>query len=323
MPRYIRNTVILAKVETTAGTDAVPTGLADAVLVSAMTITPLDASNVSRDLVRGYFGGSEQLVATASVKCSFTVELAGAGAAATAPQWGDLLLGCATAEALLTVPNRVEYSLISTALKSLTIYYYDDGVLHKLLYCMGNVKPIAKLGERPVLMFDFVGVDGGISATANATPTLTAWKTPPTMSKANVVDITLGATYAAGVLTGGTVYPSTGLELDFGNSVNYVPLLSTERVDITQRDMTGSMQLDLTAANEVAFMATVKANTTQSLALTIGLTTGNKIIIYAPAVQLINPSKQDVNGSRLIGYDLRLVPTAAGSGNDELRIVSL
>ena len=323
MPRYIRNTVILAKVETTAGTDAVPTGLADAVLVSAMTITPLDAQNVSRDLVRGYFGGSEQLVATASVKVSFTVELAGAGAAATAPQWGDLLLGCATAESLLTVPNRVEYAPISTALKSLSIYYYDDGVLHKLLYCMGNVKLSAKLGERPVLMFDFVGVDGGISATANATPTLTAWKTPPTMAKANVVDITLGATYAAGVLTGGTVYPSTGLELDFGNSVNYVPLLSTERVDITQRDMTGSVQLDLTAANEVAFMAIVKANTTQSLALTIGLTTGNKIMIHAPAVQLINPSKQDLNGSRLIGYDLRLVPTAAGSGNDELRIVSL
>lgn len=323
MPRYIRNTVILAKVETTSGTDAVPTGAADAVLVSAMTITPLDANNVNRDLVRGYFGGSEQLVATASVKVSFAVELAGAGTAATAPQWGDLLLGCAMAEGLLTVPSRVEYTPISTALKSLSIYYYDDGVLHKLLYCMGNVKISAKLGERPVLMFDFVGVDGGITAATNATPTLTAWKIPPTMAKANVVDITLGSTYATGAITGGTVYASTGLELDLGNSVNYVPLLSSERVDITQRDASGSMQLDLTAANEVSFMATVKANTTQSLALTIGLTTGNKIIIHAPAVQLINPSKQELNGSRLIGYDLRLVPTAAGSGNDELRIVSV
>jgi hypothetical protein len=320
MPRYIRNTAILAKAETTPGVDAVPTGAADAVLVSDMSITPLDANNVNRDLVRGYFGGSEQLVATASVKVSFTVELAGSGAAATAPQWGDLLLGCAMAESLLTSPNRVEYGPVSTSLKSLTIYYFDDGVLHKLLYAMGTCKLNAQVGERPTLQFDFVGLDGGISATTNPTSTLTAWKTPPTMTKANVVDITLGATYAAGALTGGTVYPSTGLSLDWGNAVAYVPLLSSETVDITNREVTGTTQLDLTPAQEVSFMATVKANTTQSLALTIGTSAGNKIIIHAPAVQLINPSKQEINGRRLIGYDLRLVPGAAG--NDEIRIVT-
>jgi len=319
MPRYIRNTVILAKVETTSGTDAVPTGVADAVLVSDMSITPLDAANVNRDLVRGYFGGSEQLVATASIKVAFTVELAGSGTAATAPQWGDLLLGCAMAESLLTSPNRVEYLPASTSLKSLTIYYYDDGVLHKLLYAMGSCRLSAKIGERPTLQFEFTGIDGGISAAANATPTLTAWKTPPTMAKANVVDITLGCTYATGAIASGTVYASTGLTLDLGNQVSYVPLLSSERVDITNREISGHMDLDLTAANEVTFMATVKANTTQGLGITIGLSAGNKIIIHAPAVQLINPTKQELNGSRMVGYDLRLVPV---SGNDELRIVT-
>lgn len=319
MPRYIRNTVILAKVETTAGTDAIPTGVADAVLVSDMSITPLDANNVDRNLVRGYFGGSEQLVATANVKCSFTVELAGSGAAATAPQWGDLLLGCAMAEALLSTPSRVEYTTISANLKTLTIYYYDDGVLHKLLGCVGNPKLKAKVGERPTLSFDFVGLDGGISA-ASATATLTAWKTPPTMAKANVTDITLGCTYATGALAGGTVYSSTGLELDLGNSVKFIPLLSSETVDITDRNVSGSIELDLTAANEVSFMATVKANTTQGLGFVIGTTTGNKIIIHAPAMQLINPKKVDKDGRRLIGYDLRMIPV---SGNDELRLASV
>ena len=321
MPRYIRNTVILAKVETTIGTDAVPTGAADACLVSAMTINPLSANNVSRDLVRGYFGGSEQLVATAFVSVDFTVELAGSAAAATAPQWGDLLIGCGMAESLLTTPNRVEYLPVSSALKTLTIYYYDDGVLHKLLGAMGTVKLSAKVGERPTLQFSFTGLDGGISA-ANATATLSAWKTPPTMTKANVVDITLGCTYSAGVLASGTVYASTGLELDLGNTVNYTPLLSSDRIDLSQREVTGSAMFDLTAAQEVSFMASVKANTTQGLGFTIGTAAGNKIIIHAPAVQLINPSKGEVNGTRLIGYDLRLVPTAAGSGNDELRIVT-
>lgn len=321
MPRYVRNTVILAKVEATAGTDASPTGAADAVLVSAMTINPLNAQNVNRDLVRGYFGGSEQLVATAFVTLDITVELAGSGTAATAPQWGDLLLGCAMAEASLTTPNRVEYTPVSSSLKTLTIYYYDDGVLHKMLGAMGTCKLSAKVGERPTLQFTFTGLDGGISA-ASASGTYSAWKTPPTMTKANVVDITLGCTYSAGALSSGTIYPSTGLEIDWGHTVNYTPLLSSDRVDISQREMTGSLQLDLTAANEVSFMATVKANTTQSLGLTIGTAAGNKIIIHTPAMQLTNPSKQELNGSRLIGYDLRFVPTAAGSGNDEIRIVT-
>lgn len=319
MPRYIRNTAILAKIEVTSGTDAVPTGGSNAVLVSDLSITPLEAQNVDRALIRPYFGGSEQLVATAFLRCAFTVELAGSGTAATAPAWGALLQACAQAESLLSSPNRVEYLPISTALKTATIYWYDDGVLHKLLGAMGNVRLEAKVGDRPKLMFEFVGLDGGISAAANPSLTLTAWRTPPTMAKANVVDLTFGCTYAAGALSGGTVYPSAGLELDFGHDVSFIPLLSTERVDLTGRNVTGRCMLDLTAAQEVSFFTTVKANTTQGIGLTIGTVAGNKIILHAPAVQLINPRKEEINGARMVGFDLRVVPSA---GNDELRIIT-
>jgi hypothetical protein len=322
MPRYIRNTVILVKIESPSGTDAVPTGAANAMLVSEMSITPLDAKNIDRNLVRGYFGASEQLVGPASVKVTMTVELAGAGAAATAPAWGAPLLASAAGEGLLTTPNRVEYTPVSTALKTATIYYYDDGVVHKLVGSMGNCSLSAKVGDKPMLKFEFVGLDAGM-AVASAVATLTAWKTPVAMTKANVVDITLGATYAAGAISGGVVYPSTGLDLNFGNVVNFTPMLSSETVDITDRQSSGSIELDLTAAQEVSMMAVVKANTTQSLALTIGTATGNKILIHAPACQLSNPKKVDLNGKRLIGYDVRFVPTPAGSGNDEWRIVSL
>lgn len=316
--RYIRNTLILAKVETTPGTDASPVGGTDAVLVSDFSITPLDAQNIDRALVRGYFGGSEQLVGTASIKISFTVELAGSGTAATAPQWGDLLQGCAHAESLLSTPNRVEYNPVSTSLKTLTIYYYDDGVLHKALYCMGNVKLSAKVSDRPKLMFDFVGTDGGISA-ASASGTFTAWKKPVPVTKANVVDVTLGCTYSAGALSGGTAYASQGPEFDWGNNVQFVPTLTYEQVDIIDRSITGKVTFDLTAANEVSFMATVKANSTQSLGFTLGSAAGNKIIVYAPAVQLTNPTKADVQGRRMIAYDMRLLPS---SGNDDILIVT-
>jgi hypothetical protein len=321
MARLIRKTVILVKVETTSGTDAVPTGVANAMQVMDLSITPLDATNVDLNYIRAYFGAGESLVGTASVKCSFSVNLAGAGLAATAPAWGALLLGCASAETLgLVTPNRVEYLPATDTLKTVTIYWYDDGVLHKLLGCFGNVKLSAKSGEGPKLTFDFVGLDGGVTSVANAAPTLTAWKTPVAITKANVTDILVGCTYAVGALTGGTAYNSTGLTLDWGNQVAFAPMLTTEEVVLTDRKVSGAMSLDLSAAQEVAFMGTVKANTVTGVGFTIGTTSGNKIMLHMPAVQLINPKKEDYQGKRLIGFDMRVLPVA---GNDEIRIISL
>lgn len=320
MPRYIANTAILFKTETTPGTDAVPTGIADAVLVTEFTITPLDANNIDRQFVRPYFGGFSKLVGPASVKLSFSVELGGSGTAATAPQWGDMMIACAHAEALLTTPGRVEYTPVSSSLKTATIYYYDDGVQHKVLGCMGNVKLSAPVGDRPKLSFDFIGLDGGISAAALPTVDLTAWKTPPVVAKANVVDITLGCTYATGALTGGTTYSSAGLEIDWANDVKFTPLLGGESVDITNRNLSGKVKLDLSAAQEVALYAAIKANTLQGLGFTLGTVSGNKMLIHAPQAQLVNPTKEDVNGRRLIGFDLELVPN---TGNDDIRLVCL
>jgi hypothetical protein len=321
MSRLIRKTVILAKIETTSGTDASPTGLANALQVSDLSITPLDASNIEMNYIRAYFGNSESLVGTASVKCSFTVSLAGAGDAATAPAWGALMLGCGHSESIgLTTVDRVEYLPATDLLKTLTIYWYDDGVLHKLLGCIGNVKLSAKSGEAPKLTFDFTGLDAGVTDVANVAPTLSAWKTPTPITKANVTDIQIGCTYAAGALSGGTAYNSTGLTLDWGNAVSFAPMLTSEQVMLTDRKMTGALSLDLTAAQEVSMMASIKTNASQSIGFVIGTNTGNKIMLHMPAVQFINPKKEDFNGMRLIGFDMRVLPV---SGNDELRIISL
>jgi hypothetical protein len=149
---------------------------------------------------------------------------------------------------------------------------------------------------------------------------LTAWKVPVAITKANVTDIQLGCTYATGALSGGTAYNSTGLMLDFGNKIDFVPMLTTEEVVMTDRKITGNVSLELTAAQEVSFMASVKANTLQGMGCVIGTATGNKIMIHKPSVQLINPKKEEINGKRIIGYDIRLIPVA---GNDEIRFISL
>ena len=289
--------------------------------VSNMSITPVDAKMANVDVITPWLGGARDFVATSCVKIGFDVLMGGSGTAATAPAWGQALIGCAMAETTgLLTPNRVEYDPITDNMKTVSIYYHHDGVLHKALGCLGAPKLSLKSGEVPKFSFEFTGVDGIPTAVANATAVLTAWKTPPTITKANVIDITLGGTYATGAITGGTVYNSSGMTLDWGNTVAFSPLLTTEAVVLSNRSVKGTMELELSAAQEVTQIAAVKANTLTTLAMTIGNATGNKILIFSPAVQFKNPKKVDYNGQLLIGFDLDLIPVA---GNDEIKIVSL
>lgn len=318
MPRLFRKTAILAKVEITSGTDAAPTGAANAILISNATFS-YSYNNVNRDLMRPYIGSSEQLVGTRSVQASFDVEISGSGAAGTAPAWGVLLRGCGFAETI-TALARVEYNPVSAAFDSLTIYYSVDGVQHKMLGCRGTVSLGMGEGERPLYKFTFTGLDGGVAAAADPTLTLTPWKTPVVVTNQNSTGIKLGATYAAGVLTGGTAYPGRGINIDVGNQVQYQPLLGSQTVQITNREMTGSCQLDLAAAETVTFMAAINANTLTTLSFEHGNAEGAKFIFFAPTVQRINPTYQDYNGNVHFGMDLRFTPSA---GNDEMHIVAL
>ncbi|MFZ4537818.1 phage tail tube protein [Propionivibrio sp.] len=317
--RYIRNTAILAKIETTYGTDATPTEAANALLVSNVSINPLNAQNVSRDLIRPFMGGSEQLVGPGNIELSFDVEFAGAGAAGSAPAYGPLLRACGFLETL-TASTRAEYTLVTPVVDAVSIYYFSDGVKHVAKGCRGDLSIKMGSRDRPLLSFKFLGLDGGVTAATPSALTLTGFKTPSVVSELNSGDVTFGATYTAAtpILTGGTGYPSQGLEIALGNTVNYTPLLGGETVDISNREVSGKVQLDLTAAQEVTFMASVKANTLQSLGLMHGLVAGYKVMLFLPTVQMINPGKVDVNGKLMVGYDLRAVPLV---GNDELKIV--
>lgn len=315
--RYLRNQAILLEQETTYNTDPTPTGSANAVLARNISITPLVANNVDRDVIRPYFGASEQLVGTAYVELAFECEMQSSGTAGTAPAFGPALEACGFLETLTAV-TRAEYAPVSSAFDSCTIYFHDDGVRHIMTGARGNVEISMLLGEIPVLRFTMRGIVGTVSAQSNPSLTLTAWQTPKVVTDTNTSDLVLGATYTTGSLSGGTAYPSRGLSLNMGNDVNHIPLIGGESIDITNRIVTGSMELDLTAAQEVSLFTDVLANTTGAVSLQHGSSAGFISIVHLPTVQKINPRKSELNGKRLIGYDLRAVPST--SGNDEIRL---
>lgn len=323
MPRYTRKRLILAKTEGTYGVDAVPAAATDSLLVSEIN-SQFEPNNVPRNLIRPYFGASEELVGTRSVVITFNVELAGSGTAGDVPAWGFLLEACAM-DGAAESGVRVDYLPITDAVPSVTLYYHRDGVLRKALGCRGSARLKAVAGEMPVLAFTFRGLDGGVTATALPTDAdFSAFVTPLIPTDANSDTLVLGATLSstgAVAFTGGAPIPSLGLEIDIGGATPLVPLIGGESVDFNDRQLMGKVSLDLTASQEVTRQAAVLGATLSSVGFIHGTVPGNRIGLFLPTAQFKNPTERDYQGRALMDYDLTGVPNPAGAGNDEFRLV--
>jgi len=325
MPRYDKNRLLLFKVEATAGVDAAPVAATDCVLfVNDFDATPIDPTFAQRKIQFPYFGGSQDLLAVSCSRIKFTVELCTSGVAGTSAPWGALLQ-CAgfSLSTGLTTPSRVENWPVSQYLKTGTFYFYDDGHLTKLTGAMGSVKIKALHKENPALEFEFVGAYSAPTAAANPTAALGSWKPPVPIAKSNVIkDITLGCSYAAGALTGGTTFDSFGLEIELGNSLKYFTSNGSERAEITDRDAKLSFELELSAAQEVQAGIDIAANTTTSLGFTFGLAgAGTKIMLYLPMIHRKSYKKNNRDGIRTCKFDgCNALPK---SGNDEVVLIQL
>ena len=319
--RNVRSAIILSKAESTYGTDPTPDASTDALQVTGFDVTPINASNVSRSILRGHMGGFEQLVGDRFVQATYGVELVGSGTAGTAPAWASQLFACGFAGAA-TSSTRYDFTLVSSSIGSLTNYYHDSGVKHVATGVRGNVDIALELGERPLLNFTMLGLYSTPTAESNPSGTFTAFMVPQVPTNANTGDIILGCTHStsgAPALASGTTYPSRGIRISLGNSVSHLPLLGGESIHIADRELTGEITLDVTAAQEVTLMGNVEAATLTSIGFVHGTVTGRKVLVFMPYCQLVNPRKADVNGKRLITFGFRAIPSA---GNDELRIVT-
>lgn len=111
MALLTRKRTVLAKIESTYGTDSAPTGSANAMLVKNLSINPIQAELVSRDLIRPYLGNSEQLLAQTFVEMEFEVEYVGSGSVGLAPAFDPLLRACG----FVSTPTAVAIGITQTA----------------------------------------------------------------------------------------------------------------------------------------------------------------------------------------------------------------
>jgi len=302
-----RNAALLAKIESTYGTDPTPSGAANAILVRSLDISPQETKTVARDVWRPYLGNSENLPGTVSAKATFEIELAGSGVPGTAPAWGPVLRACAFAETIIASTS-VTYKPVSTAFESVTVYFNVDGVLHKITGSRGTVSFELAEGAIPVMKFEFTGVYNTVVDAALPTVTLTAFQKPLPVNRTNTPTFSLHG-YSAVM---------EKLSINMANAVAFRSLIGgIEQVVLTDRKPAGSISIEATTVAAKDWWTSIKAAATGTMNLVHGLVAGNICTISAPAVQLHSPKYADKDGIVMLGASCVFAPA---SGNDEISI---
>jgi hypothetical protein len=301
--RKARKLAILAKIESAYGTDSGPTGAADAILATDVTLTPMAGEDVSRDLLLPTLGHQGIELTVNHLRLEFAVECAGAGAAGDVPAYGALLRACCLSETV-TSGVSVAYQPVSEGEESLSLYFNQDGVRHVALGCRGTFQLEFAPKQIPRFRFSFLGLLGTVSDDALPVATLSGFQAPRPVSKAETSLSLFGAIRIA-----------ESLAIDLG--VDIVPrfLIGDERMQLTDRQVTGTAVLEAKAMTDTNWFDAARAKTTGALSLIHGTAAGHTVELTAPKVQVGRPSQGE--SDRIVNYSVPLM-FLADTGDDEL-----
>ena len=309
MALLLRKRLILVETESSYGADPTPTG-ADAVLVRDLSITPQSSDVVSRDLIRPYLGASQQLLANTKVECTFSVELAGSGAAGTAPQYGKALQACGLSETI-AANTSVKYEPESSGFNSVTIHYNIDGVRHKVTGCRGNLTLNANVGEIPSLDFAFTGIYNPPDDTALPTPSYANQDDPLIFKNGNTSSFAL-LSYAGALQS---------FSMDLGTSLVYRELVGgSKEVLITDRAVSGSVSIEAVLMATKDFFASAVDDDAAlgNLQFTHGSTAGNIVQFTSSKVDIGDVSYGDQDGIAMLEIPYTCVPDSAANAEFDL-----
>lgn len=306
----MRKALVLAKEESTYGTDSVPTNTANALLAFNPRINPV-GDKVVRDPVRDTVSPSAGIIGSRYAELAFETEYYSAGAAGVASRWGDLLEACSETETIVASTS-VTYkpNSLGTSAKSVTIYAYFDGRLHKLTGCVGNVELVIVAGQPLRLRWTFRGLYVAPTSVAVPTPTFeTGVDAPP---KAESLTFTYNAL---------STLVARQLSINLGNQIANRPDVNAatgvKGFVVTHRQGGGTMTLEAFPPSTFDVFADWVASTLRQLQFAIGTGAGKVLTVTAPKVMVDDIRQGEGDGVELFEVAFSL---AMNAGDDELSL---
>lgn len=213
----------------------------------------------------------------------------------TTPATGTILLG-----------TTVIYTTITSALETVTLYYYLDGLLHKIKGARGTVSIDQTAKGIPVFKFKFTGLY--TTPTDETQPTDASYAA---FMQPMVVNNTNTATWALHGITG----KLQTLSLDVANEIVFRSLIGSEAVHMTDRKPSGNAVFELDTVAVKDWWTAIRNATASTLSITHGVTGGSIMKLDCPKVSLINPQYSEQDGIAMLGVGLTIQPN---TGNDEI-----
>ncbi|HTM77006.1 MAG TPA: hypothetical protein VL133_05205 [Devosia sp.] len=305
--RYQQNLATLCKLEPDYGVDAVPTGLADAIQMTDVTITPLDGGEEERGLLKPYMGHQGVILVQNHVSFKGSFELAGSGEAGVPPACAPVLRAMGFHETIVeeaSVPVAVEYNVISSAFEAATWYYNLDGVLHAFFGSRGTMSFSLVPARIPRIAVEFKGLMGPISDAALPEADYIGFIDPVPVNKVNTTMSLHGWSAIA-----------ESLSIDLGATITPRMLIGEESVKYSGRKTVGTAVVQATSLATKNWFQIAQAHTKGSLHVQHGTVAGNIVEIDAPKVQIGRLAQGTTDGIANYSMPLMLTPDA---GNDEL-----
>lgn len=303
-PLLWRSKILLAKIETTYGTDAVPVAATNGILATDVKLQPMEGTDVNRDLDLPYLGPQGTIPNELHAKLSFKVELAPSGTAGTVPGWGVLLRGCGVAQTINAGTN-VVYNPVTDNHESLTFYLWIGSTRYVLRGARGTAKFTINAQGIPYIEFEFTGLFTQPSEQVRTLPTLTAFQKPRVASSTNTPTFTINAVPLV----------MRSFSLDLKNKVENRFLVGAEAILITQREDMIATQVEAQPLSAINPFTLAAAQTAVAVSLVHGTGAGNIATLDAPSAQMQRPQGLE-NAQDIKEWPLSLQPLPT-VGNDQ------
>jgi len=302
MSRKTRKTLMTVAVNAAAyGDDAIQAGTPVAIQTSGLDITPLEGTEIDRELDTGELGNTQQMLVGTHVKASFTIELAGANDAAnTPPAFDAIIQGAGFVGTDQT--TSYEYSRISDNTEpDITSYIYKDGAIHKITGARLTKTTKIMVGEIPKIECELTGLYGGIVSGSLPVPDFSGFTTP----------VKVGATNTTFKMGGssGTAAELSLLEFEWNenNEITWDENTVDERVYLTNFTPDGKIVVEAPDLGTFDPFSLALSETLQYIEVTHGIASGNIATIVLPQVQLGRPTYADKDGRMTYDIPFRVI----------------
>jgi hypothetical protein len=300
-----RNTQVALKVEAVEGTKEA-LAAADAILAANAKFSPAVGMH-KRDNYTGSLSPGPNQPGARNATISFDVELRGAAAAGTAPDYSAALRACGIAETIVALTS-VTYKPTSATIPSATVAIYEDGKVKRIWGARGTATIKYQVGAPAVISFTFTGADWEVVDGA-----LLAGVAYPSI----VPPVFMGVVFSIG----GYSAVINAMDHDFGNTV---ALRKSAAADsghlsamITGRASTLKIDPEEVLNATQDFFGIWRGGTLVALSASMGSAAGNRIAVSAPKVQYQSVEPGDRDGLSTLNINALL---SRDAGDDEWQI---